>query len=298
MSRPAFIPALVALFALPLAAVGQGAVLPGLEQVQPQGASAPMLALWAVAPYAELWQAGLPLPPSPAECEALPARQFQQEQLAMKRVWLMRVLRARAERNRVSRQNWRGCAAQAREWGAPAVFAELLERRASDSLSRAQCYLVETALDHMLALYRVDALEIRYFVESSALPPDMAEADWFPLSLLFNTVPPAGLSSEAVGAHDLALLSALSELALLYSSVQDAASADAAAAAMPPLLARFRSASRALGYAPDELRLHVRSRYAALAGRAEGAWLAQRRRVAEADYFGSARLRALDFFMD
>ncbi len=287
--------ALALMCALPSPA---GLLPPGLEEAQPQGASADFLALWGVEPYSGLWREGLPLPPSAAELAALPGRLFGRQQLAMKRVLLARGLRARAERNRITRENWQACADLAHELGAPDAFVRLLALRAADSLPRRQSYLVEAALARCIELYRVDELELRYFIESRALPPDMAEAEWFPLPLLFNTEPPAGVSAEAVGAHDLALLSALGGLARLYASVQDAASADAAAAAMPPLLARFRSASRALGYAPDALRLHARARYAALAGRVEGAWLAQRRRVAEAGFFGSARLRALDFFLD
>ncbi len=293
MSRFSAIAAL-ALLALPLSAE----LLPGLEQARPAGASAELLALGGVSPYAELRQAGLPLLPSPAECAALPALQFAQEQLAMKRVLLARALRSRAERNRISRENWLACAQTARELGAPVAFIGLLERRGAESLSRADSYLVDAALSRLLELYGVDELEIRFFAESRALPPDVAQADWFPMPLLFNLEPPAGVSAEAVAAHDAALLAALGELVRLYATVQDRASADAAAGAMAPALACFRQSLRLLGHAPDELRVRVRSRYAPLAGRIEGAWLTERKRVIEAGYFGSERLRALDFFMD
>ncbi len=290
------------MLSLPVSGQGGAAfVFPGeWRQELPDHGSAEMLALWGVSPYRELWQAGLPLPPSPAERDALPDRVFMQQQQAMKQVLMARELRARAARHRVTRANWQLCAAEARELGAPAAWVRLLELRASDELSSTGRYLVDTALSHMLTLYRVDEQEVRYFMQSRALPSEGMEAlaDWFPLPFLFNMVPPSGTSAEAVAGHDLALLAALNELAILYSRVHDRAGADAVAAAMPLPLARFLQSSRALGYAPDALRLQLRARYASLAAQAEGNWLRQRRRVAEADYFGSERLRALDFFMD
>ncbi len=273
-------------------------LLPELAALQPPGTCAELLALGGVAPYDGLWQAGLPLPPAPAAVRALPGLQFAREQLAMKKVWLARALRAKAERNRISRENWQACAKEAQAMGAPEGFVQLLNLRAADTLPRPQRYMADAALSHWLELYRVDEREIRYFTESRALPRGVPDADWFPLPLLFNTEEQAGVSLADVAAHDISMLSALGEMTLLYQSVHDRESADAAAAALPQALARFRSAGRALNYAPEERRQRVRARYARLAEQVERAWAEQRKRVMEAEYWGAERLRALDFFAD
>ncbi len=265
--------------------------------------SARTMALLGTEPYAELWEAGVPLPPAPAEVEARSFLTRLQEQSALKAVWLERLIRAREERNRVSRENLSRCAMLARRLGAPAVFAEMLRRQAAGALPNRERYLLERAQQEFLSAYGVDARELRFFVEGCGLSPAQLRevAAWLPLPALFNELPAAAgeeLSSRSLAMNYVELMAARRDLAAVWRSATDAASAEAAAEASLPLLARCLSAMRVLQSVPDEVPLSSAvAPYAGIAALVDEAYARERDRLRRNAWFGSPRLQVLEYFL-
>ncbi len=259
------------------------------------------LALWKVEPYDELQAEGLPLPPTPAEVAALPVSQRLHEQLALKKVWLQRLIRAREERNRVSRENMAQSALLAHKLGTPAAFADMLSLQASGKLSPRARHLVDDALQSTLAAYGVDARELRYFVEACDLSPEQLRdvVAWLPLPTLFNSMPAVGSSvtSARLSSDFAAELAARQEVTVAFRSIHDRASADAAAAALLPALACHMSALPTLLAASNAQRVTVLAPYARYASPVESEWMHERERVQGHVFYGSHRLQALDYFL-
>ncbi len=271
-------------------------------QLEPVAGRAPawLMALWGESPYAEIRAAGFPLPPTRAEVERLPAVRRLQEQSALKAVWLERLIRAREERNRVSRDNLSHCALMAARQGAPAVFVELLRRQAEGALSFRERHLLESAQLSLLSAYAVDARELRFFVEGTSLAPEALRevAAWLPLAGLFNIPASAEdmpVSSRALGSDYIEVLAVYHDLAAAWKEVVDRETADAAAGALLPALARYGTAMRSLLLASPELRSAATAPYAPYAGPVEAAYTRERSRMLEQNWFGSARLQALDY---
>ncbi len=255
-------------------------------------------ALAEEAPYAELMEAGIPLPPTREDVARLSAVEFLHRQTAIKHVLLTLNVRAFAEFKRISDANWLASARLADELGAPPRFAAYLRLLAADTLSSRRRYLVQTALEKLLSAYLVDELQMRYFVEFSALSDEGLESllTWLPLPAVFNLVPV--VQDESVVAADYRLLSSVyAQLLAAYQSVHDKASADAAAdAALQPLVLHESTAYTRL-FAPQELKERLAPLYGHVLAAPALALQAERKRLRENDYFGSLRLRLLDLLL-
>lgn len=255
-------------------------------------------ALAEEAPYDELMEAGIPLPPTREDVARLSAVEFLHRQTAIKQVLLTLNVRAFAEFKRISDANWLASARLADELGAPPRFAAYLRLLAADTLSSRRRYLVQTALEKLLSAYLVDELQMRYFVEFSALSDEVLESllTWLPLPAVFNLVPV--VQDESVVAADYRLLSSVyAQLLAAYQSVHDKASADAAAdAALQPLVLHESTAYTRL-FAPQELKERLAPLYGHVLAAPALALQAERKRLRENDYFGSLRLRLLDLLL-
>ncbi len=274
------------------------------RQLEPRPEEAPawLLALWGVAPYAEIQAAGLPMPPSPAEVAELPASTRMQEQAALKSVWMERLIRAREERNRVSRESLSRSVVLARKAGAPAAFVDLLRRQSAGMLPAQERYLLDSAQQTLLASYGVDAREMRFFVEASELSPEQLRdvAAWLPLPALFNAPaeggqPPA--SPRELGANFVEYLAVRRDLGAVWQGVRDRESADAAADALLSALVRHVSAMRPLMAVPEEQRATALAPYAKFASVVNAASVRERARLQEHGWYGSHRLQALDYLL-
>ncbi len=269
----------------------------------PAPAEAPAweLALWGLSPYADFEAAGLPLPPSPAEVAALSAPRRMQVQAVLKSIWLERLIRAREERNRVTRENLAACARMAAQLGAPEVFTDSFRRLSAGDLPARERYLLGDSQQRVLEAYGVDARELRYFVEASGLSPEQLRevVAWLPLPGLFDVAPGAQvLSPREVGEHYVALLAVRRDLAAVWKGVHDRESADAAAEALLPVLLRHLSAMRPLMAVPMEARApELLAPYMRFAAPVNAACARERARLQEVGFYGSARLQALDYLL-
>lgn len=252
----------------------------------------------AESPYAELMEAGLPLPPTREDAARLSAVEFVQQQTALKQVLLARNVRAFEEQKRISDANLRDSARMAEELSAPAPLAVYLRLLASDTLSSRRRYLVQTALDRLVESYLVDELQIRYFVEFAALSEEDLETllKWLPLQAVFNLVPI--VKDESVVAADYQLLrSVYEQLLVVYQSAQDRESADAAADAAMQAFILHESTAYTRIFAPQELKERFAPLYGQYLIAPALALQGERKRLRENDYYGSLRLRLLDLLL-
>ncbi len=259
-----------------------------------------LLALWGESPYAEVLAAGMPLPPSPAEVAAMPAVRRLQEQVALKKVWLERLIRAQEERNRVTPENHARAALMARRHGAPAEFVEAMERQAAGAMPPRLRYVTEASVQEMLASYGVDELAIRLFVEGAALPPAQLRevAARLPLPALFNLPDPGldSLSPQTLSQRYVEFLALRRDVAAAWRGVVDYATAEAAAETLLPLLARYMAVMEVMLAASEEARATALAPYARYAFPVNEACAREGARLREKKWFGSARLQALDYW--
>ena len=268
------------------------------ELVAPESTGAWQAALAEQSPYAELMDAGVPLPPTRADVAKLPAVEFVHRQTALKQVLLTRNVRSYAEHKRVSDANLLASARLADELGAPPQLAVYLRLLAADTLSSRQRYWVREALDCLIEAYLVDALRMRYFVEFSALSEAQLEdlLSWLPLQATFNLVPVTQDEATVVADYQL-LRGVYAQLLAAYQSAQDKESADAAAetALQPFILHETTTYTRP--FAPQELKDRLAPLYGRLLTAPALALQQERKRLRENDYFGSLRLRLLDLLL-
>ncbi len=261
----------------------------------------PLLAtgLWLSAASAAP-EAGAALPVVlPAELAELPAETRLQQQVALKAVWLERLIRSREERHRITRENLSRSVLQAASLKAPAAFVDILRRLAAGNLPARERHELEARLQAMLDAYGVDTHEMRFFVEGCQLSAsELREvAAWLPLHALFNILPAASeapATAEEVAACYAELLAARRELVAIWQQVADEASANAAADALRPVLERHLSALRPLLITPEELRVEALSPFAREAAEVNRACNQERNRLLEHGWYGSFRLQVLD----
>ncbi len=270
------------------------------RSLKPESAApAWLLALRGIPPYADFLEAEMVLPPSAAEVASLPVLQRRQEQEALKAAWLERLIRAREQRNRITPENLAAASLKAQRLGAPAPFVDSLRRQSEQGLSPTERHLQERFQQEMMNAYRVDAREMRFFVEGCGLNPAQLRevADWLPLPALFNSVGlSAGerVSAARLGADYVAYLAVCRDVAPILRSVNDRASADAAADAMLPLLLQFLTTRDSLLGAPEAFRRSVLAPYARFAAPVEEARRREQLRVMQQSWYGSSRLQAVN----
>ncbi len=245
--------------------------------------------------------AAVPHPPSAEVLAQLEPARLEKEQVALKEVWLSRLICAREERNRITRENVADSALLALKLGAPEGFAASLRRVAVGNLSPRERYEQENCQQAFLDAYGVDAREMRFFVEACGLTPaELREVvAWLPLASLFNlpSVPAEELSVERLRSDFVATLAAHRDAAQLLRPVVDRASADAAAEALLPVLLRAQAALPSLVCASEELRRPALAPLSGVATLVEDAFARECERVKQAQWYGSARLQALDYLL-
>ncbi len=287
-------------FALAIAAVAALCRF-AVQGAEPQNAMPPAL-LEAIAgnePYCSLVEYGLPLINTTTEVEALPVELRLSRAAAIKRVLLEQMVRAKAERHRVSPSNYAISAERAVELGAPMVFALFMQLEAQGELSPRARYTVREALRQLYRDYRVHELDLRLFVETSHLAPEdiLDAAQWLPMDVLFSPVYVSDFTAEELEQQYKELGGVISELATVYASVQSAEQARSAVDKLLPLLVRYAATQGARKLATAEQLQRLRAHYGLLYHDLPR-WNEQRRRVQQANYFDCVKLRIIDYFLN
>lgn len=265
----------------------------------PEHRGAWQAAFLSESPYEELWEAGIMLPPTRADVQKLSAVEFLRRQSAIKRVLLARNVRTYAEHKRLSDENLLASAQLADELKAPRELAHYFRMLASDTLGNRRRYMVLSALEALLNAYLVDELQIRYFVELSALSEqDLATLwDWLPLASCFNMVSVQKRQKSEVEADYHLLKQVYSRLHSIYASVKDHESANAAAAQALESLVLHESTAYTRLYASPELKESLPPHLVHALILPATSLQKERIRLRENDYFGSLRLRLLDLLL-
>lgn len=276
--------------------------LPTVQGAEPQQSMPPAL-LEAIAgnePYASLVEYGLPLLNTPEEVEALPPELRVAHAVAIKKVLLQQMVRAREERHRITPENLACCAGLARELAAPEVFALYLQLEAAGQLQPRAAYIVREAQNLLFESYRVDALAMRYFVEGSHLSSEelLEAAQWLPLAGLFNLTKKSELTAEKQEADFADFVTLSAEISAVLSSVQSSEQADAAVEKLLPLLVRYAATAGTRHFSEPEQQRRLLQCFGEQLNRVYPVFVSQRKRLREANYYDSVRLRIVDYLLD
>lgn len=249
---------------------------------------------------AEAIEYGLPLPPTEAEIEALSPELFLAQSSAIKRVVLLQQLQFVADGYRMTDGNRLATAFLAIKLKAPEAFNRILAIMAANELSTRQHRALNRVYDRYLEAYKVDMLAIRLFVESDLAAPELISdmSATIPYESIFNLVDPNKLTVSRCS-EDLQEMTVLySEITHLYSGITNAEQAAAAETRLYELVRRFAKVYPNLALAPQDLRDRLSAAYAFKLQPLIPALREQRRRLHDENFYGNARLKVLDYFIN
>ena len=250
-------------------------------------------------PFEEIAKAGIPLPPSRAEVMSASPLRYGQERAAIKYALVCRVAAAKAARNRISPELNKTTAELGRHRGAPVLFCQYLELMAGQRLSRRQEYELRQAFDYLVReTYGVDALQMRVFSESLRLPEKqhLAYMLSLPVAFMFDLASAEPPARDSLMADVRTMTTVLRECNEILSRVVDGTTADAAAEQLKSLLPLWNTTLRVRAHAHSiSVQFLPHEKLALqLLDSTSAALIETRRRLHEKQWFGSARLFAMD----
>lgn len=271
---------LAALAALPLAAQEPCACMPAW-----------MLAVTGHEPYATVAAEHFPLPPTEAQVKALPPLKRLEQATAIKSVLLLRQLQRKADAGRITDANNFAAAGFARSLGCPAAFTDLLQAMGNGNLSGVQSYAAEQALERWVELYGIDVPSMSVMAQYADIPAEQYETiiTWLPMPVLFRMLPADAVSKPYTAEETAELIRIFNALAQRYEGVKDLPSAEAAVSATYIAISYLQQSGLLANHAPESVTEELRA--------AAEAYQTQRVRLIHEKFYGSVRLRAVDFFI-
>ena len=271
---------LAALAALPLAAQEPCACMPAW-----------MLAVTGHEPYATVAAEHFPLPPTEAQVKALPPLKRLEQATAIKSVLLLRQLQRKADAGRITDANNFAAAGFARSLGCPAAFTDLLQAMGNGNLSGVQSYAAEQALERWVELYGIDVPSMSVMAQYADIPAEQYETiiTWLPMPVLFRMLPADAVSKPYTAEETAELIRIFNALAKRYEGVKDLPSAEAAVSATYIAISYLQQSGLLANHAPESVTEELRA--------AAEAYQTQRVRLIHEKFYGSVRLRAVDFFI-
>lgn len=222
------------------------------------------------------------------------------DKASVKKVLVLRHLRMRDDAARLTRENSEAALALAQQLQAPAELVRLLQAEVDDSLQGRSLYEHRTAFNEFVGSCGVDELQIRLYMES--LPYTTEELsrllEWLPQEHLFNLVPPGEPEAAAIRQQLAEMAQIYKEAGEAYADITNREQADAAAEKLLPLLARYDATLQARlimlrAPSPEQKRiLHF------LVEPVYKAYVQQRLRLMETDYYGSRKLASVDYLLN
>ena len=271
---------LAALAALPLAAQEPCACMPAW-----------MLAVTGHEPYATVAAEHFPLPPTEAQVKALPPLKRLEQATAIKSVLLLRQLQRKADAGRITDANNFAAAGFARSLGCPAAFTDLLQAMGNGNLSGVQGYAAEQALERWGELFGIDVPSMSVMAQYADIPAEQYETiiTWLPMPVLFRMLPADAVSKPYTAEETAELIRIFNALAKRYEGVKDLPSAEAAVSATYIAISYLQQSGLLANHAPESVTEELRA--------AAEAYQTQRVRLIHEKFYGSVRLRAVDFFI-
>ena len=240
--------------------------------------------------------------PTREDVLALPIEQQLAAREAVKKVMLHRVLRQKDDAARLTTDNAKECLALAGQLPTmPEPLIRMLEREASGQLSGRELHEYRDAFAKLVAAYGVDMMLMRLYSENQAYTTaEMRRVfEWLPLQHVFNLVPTQKPDSAAIQAQFMTLQKIFTRMTEVYAGVNNREQADAAAEALIPLLEDFDATSPVrLMLAKEGQSPRLMRPFEYYVQPVAAAYVAQRRRLIETEYYGSRRLSTLDFLLN
>lgn len=242
---------------------------------------------------AEVQGEGLQTPKPPAV--ELTAEQRVAYGVAIKKVLLEQMVRARDERHRITTENYAACARLAQELGAPEPFVRAMQAEASGELTARERYELNSELRELYQLYRVDTLALRYFVEGAHVTAEELRlaAQWLPFNALFNLSRQSEQTEQKVAADASLRLLLLTELGEIYARIDNREQAFDALPRLLPLLVRYESVAATTDAAAENDRQHYTRQMQLL----YPSFQAERTRLREHGYFNCRPLQIIDLLL-
>ncbi len=203
-----------------------------------------LAALYGQEPMLSIASAGIPLPPTRDE---VPVLQYGRQAFAIKQALTYQISLAKAERRRVSPDNYRATGFFARKAGAPMLFSYYQDLLARNELSPREEYHVNRALNLLIqGAYRVEPLQLRLLSEALELPATEHTRYLLqlPKAALGESLPAERLSSEERISDFQMMRQVLQQVNARLANVADRAAADAAAASLLELLPLWNTTQR------------------------------------------------------
>lgn len=261
---------------------------------------APMQEETLVPPAPPAQDEPIPLPelPSAEEVNTLSHQERLARTRAIKMLLLRQTLRLVQEEHRLTPENLQDSALAARNTDAPVFWQQAMLALAGNTLSSRERHELESRLDAFYSLYRVDALGIRLFVETSGLSHrEMNELmAWMQPDGIFNLPPARKATAEDLTAQAATLKDVFSAIKAQFESVHNNDDANSAAEALLPFLNAFDS-TQPLRLASPQEQATAFSENREFFPPTYEAIREQRARLHAANYYGSPRLRAINYFL-
>ncbi len=242
-------------------------------------------------PYATIADAAFPLPPSEAQLKALSPMQRMKLETDVKSVLLRRQLQRKADAGRITEANNFAAAGYARSLGCPKAFTDLLQIMGNGNLNGRQDYAANQALERWVELLGIDVPSMGVMAQYADLPQDKYEEiiAWLPMPALFRTLPADAQPKPYTVEETVELTSIFKEMTKLYEGVTDTATAEALAPQVLPVISYLQQAGLLSGRDTTTVTPQLKE--------AAQAYQKQRVRLIHAKFYGSLRLRAIDFFI-
>lgn len=237
--------------------------------------------------------------PTPEQVQAMPAEERRAKATAIKSVLLLQTVRMVEEERRLTRGNFAESAELAARLDVPEAMQTALRLLASGELDPWDRGQVMRGLDAMYELFGVDVLAVRLFVETSGL--ELAEireiAAWLPMGDVFNLPAPGPYSQMELRQEASALCRVYAALYEQLSTVHDRESADAAAEALLAELPDIDS-TQPLRMSPSEVQGRIFATRKSYLISTHQSIQTLRAKLQKEGYYGSSRLRAVDYFLN
>lgn len=245
-------------------------------------------------------QFSLPHLPTEAEIDALPLEDVERRATAMKTVMVLHYLQTETDKYHATRGNYMACSMLAGRLDAPPVFAQLFAALSAEYVSSAEYSKLVRAIEHVCAMYGVDVMAIKFFVDNhdgtrAATPMEISDyLLLLPLEKMFNLPSRMSVSSRQ-SSEALAVLCSSYDYALQqYKSVTDAESAQKAGVQLSPLLAPVAEALLVARHANSEQLNLLNPQQVEQFRRIFSEFNEAQKRLKEQDFYGNSRLKVID----
>ena len=242
----------------------------------------------------------LPSLPTEEEVSALPEEEFARRASAMKTVLVLHYLQTEDDEFTITRGNYMACSALAERLGAPTLFSQLFAALSAEYVSSAEYSEWSNAIETLCALYGVDVMAIKFFVDNNdgargVAPIEISdELLSLPLDQMFNLASNRMVTSQQCEEALLVLCASYEWALQQYQMVADAPTARKTALQLQSLLARVAEAQWVISQAKSQSPHILNSQLTEKFNRIYAAFNAEMKRLKEQNCYGVSTLKVIN----